>query len=645
MKNFSKLILSILLMLIIAQNGSCKKDSPEPKVVAGFTYKWNTTDYKIVSFTSTSENYKSLSWNFGDNSAISAEINPVHIFPDAGVYTVTLTATSPGGVTDSYNQNITVNSPDPEVIASFTYVVDDADYLKVLFTSTAQNYATLAWNFGDNSAISTEINPVHIFPAIGAYTVVLTATSTEGDTDIYSKEIVVADPNGEIGKAMVWLTKGNKTKLFSKEADLSIMPTNTTTYPLISVDTATKFQEIEGFGAALTGSSAYLLNQKLDATARTAALNDLFSPEEGIGISYLRLTMGASDFSLSDFTYDDMPAGQTDYSLENFSLGNDQVDVIPVLKEIVQISPAINLMGSPWSPPAWMKTNGNLKGGKLKPVCYDVYADYFVKYIRQLQNEGITISAVTPQNEPLFYTAGYPCMEMQPADQLSFIKSSLGPKFAAAGLSTKIIIYDHNWDNTNYAISILNDPGARAFIAGSAFHAYAGEVSAMTTVHNAHPDKGLYFTEISGGAWANDFAGNLMWNMKNIFIGTTENWSKTALLWNLALDQNHGPTNNGCADCRGVITINNSSGNITKNEEYYSIAHFSKYVRPGAVRISTVVPQSLSNTGVVAFQNLDGTKAMVISNYSNETKTFSIKQGIRNFSYSLSGQSVVTLVW
>jgi len=644
MKNFSKLILSLLLLLIIAQNGSCKKDSPEPKVVAGFTFTWNTTDYRIVSFTSTAENYKSLSWNFGDNTT-SAEINPVHIFPAAGVFTVTLTATSPGGATDVYSADVTIKTPDPAVLASFTYVVDGSDFLKVSFTSTSLNYETLAWNFGDNSPVSAEINPVHIFPAIGVYTVVLTATSAEGDTDIYSKEIVVADPNGEIGKAMVWLTKGNKTKLFSKEADLSIMPTNTTTYPFISVDTSTTYQTIEGFGAALTGSSAYLLNQKLDATARAAALNDLFDPENGIGISYLRLTIGASDFSLSDYTYDDMPAGQTDYSLEHFSLLKDQDNVIPVLKEIVQISPAINLMGSPWSPPAWMKTNGNLKGGKLKPVCYDVYADYFVKYIQQMQNEGITIASVTPQNEPLYFTAGYPCMEMQPADQLNFIKSSLGSKFASAGLATKIIIYDHNWDNTNYAISILNDPGARAFIEGSAFHAYAGDVSAMSTVHNAHPDKGLYFTEISGGAWANDFAGNLMWNMKNIFIGTTENWSKTALLWNLALDQNHGPTNNGCADCRGVVTINNSTGNITKNEEYYSIAHFSKSVRPGAVRISTGVPQSLSNIGVVAFQNLDGTKAMVVSNYSNDVKTFSIKQGIRNFSYSLSGQSVVTLVW
>jgi glucosylceramidase len=645
MKNFSKLILSVFLLLIVAQNGSCKKDSPEPKVVAGFTFLWNTTDYKIVSFTSTSENYKSLSWNFGDNSAISTETNPVHIFPAAGVYTVTLTATSPGGVTDSFSEDVTVNSPDPEVIASFTYVVDGADYLKVSFTSTAQNFETLVWNFGDNSSVSTEINPVHIFPVIGVYTVVLTATSTEGDTDVYSKEIVVADPDGEIGKAMVWLTKGNKTKLFSKEADLSIMPTNTTTYPVISVDTATKFQEIEGFGAALTGSSAYLFNQKLDATARAAALNDLFDPSEGIGISYLRLSIGASDFSLSEYSYDDMPAGQTDYLLEHFSLQNDQADVIPVLKEILQISPEISILGSPWSPPAWMKTNGNMRGGKLKTVCYEVYADYFVKYIQAMQTEGINIAAITIQNEPLFYTADYPCMEMQPAEQMNFIKNNLGPKFQNAGISTKIIIYDHNWDNTNYAISILNDQTARSFIAGSAFHAYAGDVSAMTTVHNAHPDKDLYFTEISGGTWATDFAGNLMWNMQNIFIGTTLNWSKSALLWNLALDQNGAPHSGNSSTCRGVFTINNASSQITKNEEYYSIAHFSKYVRPGAIRVSTVVPQSLPNTGVVAFQNPDGTKAMVISNYSNETKTFSVKQGIRNFSYSLSGQSVVTLVW
>jgi len=636
---------AILILLIIAQSGACKKDSPEPKVVSGFTYALNTTDYRIVTFTCIAENYKKLSWNFGDNSAVSSEINPVHIYSGSGVFTVSLTAISPGGATDVHSEDVTVTNPDPEVTSGFTYKVDSANVRKVTFTSTSQHYQSLSWNFGDNSVGSSETNPIHIYSAIGVYTVTLTATSPGGATDVHSEEVIAGDPNAEIGKAMVWLTRGNKTKLFNRETDLSVKLTSTTNNPVIEVDTITKFQTMEGFGAALTGSSAYLLHQKLDATVRAAELKDLFDPETGIGISYLRLTIGASDFSLSDYSYDDMPAGQTDFSLEHFSLENDQADVIPVLKEIVQVSPSINLLGSPWSPPAWMKTNGSMKGGKLKTTCYDVYASYFVKYIQEMQNEGITIAAITIQNEPLYFTAGYPCMEMQSADQLNFIKNYLGPKFEASGITSKIIIYDHNWDNTNYAISILNDPTARNYISGSAFHAYAGDVSAMTTVHDAHPDKDLYFTEISGGAWATDFSGNLMWNMQNIFIGTALNWSKTALLWNLALDQNNGPQNNGCSDCRGVITINNTFGQISNNVEYYSIAHFSKYVRPGAVRISTNVPQTLSNIGVVAFQNMDGSKVMVVCNYSNDNKVFNVKQDFRNFNYTLTGQSVVTIVW
>lgn len=447
------------------------------------------------------------------------------------------------------------------------------------------------------------------------------------------------------GKVVVYLTSGDKIHLFEKGNDLTTGGSSSAQFPSVSLDTSFRFQEIEGYGAALTGSSAYLLNHKMDAGSRQAILKDLFDPSEGIGISYLRLTMGASDFSLSDFTYNDLPSGATDYNLESFSLGQDLDDVVPVLKEILTISPEIKLMGTPWSPPAWMKTNSNLKGGKLKSSAYAVYADYFVRYIQEMKQQGISIDAVTPQNEPLYYTANYPCMEMQAAEQLQFIKTALGPAFEAAGLNTKIIVYDHNWDNTSYALTILNSQETRRYVAGSAFHAYAGDVSAMTTVHNAHPDKGLYFTEISGGAWATDFAGNLMWNMQNIFIGTARNWSKTALLWNLALDENYGPQNNGCNNCRGVITVNSLNGQVVKNEEYYSIAHFSKFVRPGAVRIATTIPQSLPNTFAVGFQNADGSKVLIVANDNSMAKSFSVTQGSVNFSYELPAKSVVTFVW
>ncbi|KAF0199483.1 MAG: glucosylceramidase [Bacteroidetes bacterium] len=449
----------------------------------------------------------------------------------------------------------------------------------------------------------------------------------------------------EPGKAQVYLTKGDKSQLFSKQESLVIESNVNNSNPVITLDTTFRFQEIEGYGAALTGSSAYLLNNKLSPSVRQEVLKELFDPGTGIGVSYLRLTIGASDFSVSDFTYNDLPAGQTDYDLQQFSLAQDMEDVIPVMREIIQISPGIRLMGTPWSPPAWMKTNGNLKGGKLRLDCYGVYADYFVKYIQAMKDEGITIDAITPQNEPLYFTAGYPCMEMQPSEQLAFIKNALGPRFEAAGISSKIILYDHNWDNPQYPITILNDAEAAKYVAGSAFHAYAGNVGAMSTVHNAHPDKGLYFTEISGGAWATDFSGNLMWNMENIFIGTARNWSKNALLWNLALDQNYGPQNNGCSNCRGVITINSITGLITRNEEYYSIAHFSKFVRPGAVRIATTIPQSLQNTGAVGFQNTDGSKVLVLCNYNDTEKSLNVRQDKNNISYTIPAKSVATIVW
>jgi len=446
-------------------------------------------------------------------------------------------------------------------------------------------------------------------------------------------------------KAEVWLTRGDRTKLLSKGSDLPIFNTKTSDWPIINVDTTFLHQTIDGYGAALTGSSAYLMNRHLSPQARQALINDLFDPEEGIGISFVRLTMGASDFSLSDFSYNDLPPGRTDFALENFSLSQDLYDVVPVMQEILAVSPDLKIMGSPWSPPAWMKTGGSMIGGRLRHDCYDVYARYFVRYVQEMRARGITIHSVTPQNEPLFFTATYPCMEMQASEQLVFVRDYLGPHFAAAGLKTKIIIYDHNWDITDYAISILNDPVARNFIAGTAFHGYGGHVSAMSVVHDAHPDKELHFTEISGGGWATDFASNLMWYMQNIFIGTARNWSRSAMMWNLALNENHGPQNNGCRNCRGVVTIHENTGQITLNEEYYAIGHFSKFVRPGARRVGLLMPQGLTNIDAVAFINNNGGKVIIAANYSDDFKTFSVRQGERMFNYSLPGKSVATITW
>lgn len=448
----------------------------------------------------------------------------------------------------------------------------------------------------------------------------------------------------EVGKAAYWVTTGDQTRLLHRENDLSVISEKETTLPLISIDPEERYQRIEGFGAALTGSSAYLINQKLNASQRQALLQDLFNPESGIGITALRLTIGASDFSLEDYTYNDLPAGETDYELQKFSLDYERTDLLPLLSQIGDIAPDVTIIASPWTAPAWMKSNGSLHGGSLKAEAYDVYANYFVRYITGMNEEGIVIDAVTIQNEPL-HTAGYPSMRMTAEEQNTFIKSHLGPAFSEASLDTKIILYDHNWDNTQYAISILNDPETKALVEGTAFHAYAGNVSAMSVVRNAHPDKGLYFTEISGGGWATDFSSNLQWNMANIFIGTTKNWSRTALLWNLSLDENSGPTNNGCMDCRGVVTINSNTGAITRNVEYYSIGHFSKFVRNGAHRIGSTMTPAVSGIDHVAFINPDQSRVVVLSNAGSSQQNVVVSDGDRQFTFLLPAASVVTVVW
>lgn len=445
-------------------------------------------------------------------------------------------------------------------------------------------------------------------------------------------------------KAAVWVTNGSQAKLLQKENSVSIVKSNTATSSnLIHIDFGQKFQEMEGFGAALTGSSAYLINKKLDATQRATLLKDLFDPENGIGISYLRVTMGASDFSLEDFTYNDLPAGQTDPELSKFSIAKDQDDLLPVLKFVVGAQPDIHIMATPWSAPAWMKTNGKLAGGSLKPEWYGAFANYFIKYLDAYKKEGITIDAVSVQNEPL-HEAAYPSMGMDAAAQNVFVKKHLGPVFKTHEVKAKILLYDHNWDRPDYPITILSDPETYPFVTGSAFHAYGGNVSAMSEVHDKFPDKGLYFTEISGGRWATNFSDNLKWNMSNIFIGTANNWSKNALLWNLALDENDGPKNKGCDNCRGVVTIA-ANGAITKNVEYYTIGHMSKFVRPGAFLVQSDKFSAASKLESSAFVNVDGSKVLVVLNQGGDSQKFTVVDNANQFSYSIEPNSVATLVW
>jgi glucosylceramidase len=436
----------------------------------------------------------------------------------------------------------------------------------------------------------------------------------------------------------VWLTKSDQTVLLQKQPTNSFGTTGNN-YPYIDVDTTTIMQTIDGFGYTLTGGSAYLIN-KMVAVERSALLNELFGNKNNqIGISYLRLSIGASDLNASVFSYDDMPAGQTDVTLSNFNFSQDTVDLIPVLKQILLINPAIKILGSPWSPPVWMKDNGISIGGSLLPQYYNVYARYFVKYIQQMQAKGIAIDAITIQNEPQ-HGGNNPSMLMSAAQQADFIKNNLGPAFQNTNIKTKIIVWDHNCDNPTYPITILNDPSARQFINGSAFHLYNGNVSALSTVHFAYPDKQLYFTEQWTGA-KTSFEEDLKWHIKNVIIGTMRNWSKNALEWNLASDPSYNPhTPGGCTECKGAITISGSS--IMRNVGYYIIAHASKFVPAGSVRIASNIVVNLPN---VAFKTPDGKKVLIVLNEGTTIASFNIRFNGKWINTSLISGAVATYIW
>ncbi|MFA7421132.1 MAG: glycoside hydrolase family 30 beta sandwich domain-containing protein [Melioribacteraceae bacterium] len=434
-----------------------------------------------------------------------------------------------------------------------------------------------------------------------------------------------------------WLSNADKSAMFKKQT----FPQNVTTdaaTQTIEINDADKYQSIDGFGCALTGGSAILLN-KMSAGNRAALLKELFATDgTNIGMSYLRISIGASDLSDRVFSYNDLAAGQTDTSMTNFSIEPERKDLIPVLKEILAINPNIKIMGSPWSAPTWMKTNNSSIGGNLKTQYYSAYAKYFVKYIQQMKAEGIRIDAITIQNEPL-YGGNNPSMLMSAAEQTTFIKKNLGPAFASNGIDTKIIIYDHNADRTDYPIAVLNDPEARKYVDGSAFHLYGGAITDLSKVHAAHPDKALYFTEQWIGAPGN-FAGDLAWHIRTLFIGGTLNWCKNIIEWNLASDPNLGPhTTGGCTQCLGAVTL--SGNTITRNPAYYIIAHASKFVRPGSVRIGSTLLSALPN---VAFKTPEGRIVLLVLNDSSSLQTFKIKIGSTTYSSLLQAGSVGTYV-
>ncbi|WP_028612328.1 glycoside hydrolase family 30 protein [Paenibacillus harenae] len=442
----------------------------------------------------------------------------------------------------------------------------------------------------------------------------------------------------------VWLTTPDKSRLLERQADLSFGPGGSDNETAVDIDEAQAYQTMDGFGASMTDASAWLIANRLAPERRDELMAKLFDRTEGIGISYLRVPMGASDFSLSHYSYDDLPAGESDPELKRFSIKHDEAYIIPTLLQARKMNPDLKLMGSPWSAPGWMKTSDSLIGGSLKNEYSGTYANYFVKFIQTYEAAGLPVDAVTPQNEPHHVPADYPGMRMEAVQQAEWIKHDLGPALSNAGLDTKIVIWDHNWDEAYYPMTVLNDPEASRYIAGTAFHGYAGEVSSQSKVKEAYPDKDIYFTESSGGAWAPNFGDNLKWDMQNLIIGATRHFARTVLKWNLALDEKGGPRTGGCQDCRGVVTIDSATGAYTLNEEYYAFGHASKFVAPGARRIEStgLEPGSIEN---VAFQNPDGSIVLVAFNSADAEKTFVVRWKGESFRATLPAGAAATYVW
>ncbi|MFJ7087603.1 RICIN domain-containing protein [Streptomyces griseus] len=434
--------------------------------------------------------------------------------------------------------------------------------------------------------------------------------------------------------AQVWVTTPDGSKKLTPEGNVPFDGTPQSVD--IRVDAADKGQKFTGAGASVTGASAHLL-QSLPQAQRTSVLRSLFSTEgDGIGLNYLRQPLGSTDFDANSdpYTYEDTRGA--------FSIDRDRNQILPVLKQATAVNPAIRFMGSPWSPPAWMKTNNSLNSGSLRTEHYQAYADYLVKAIRAYGQEGITLTDLTAQNEPEFATS-YPSMSMTSAQQADFLRV-LDQTLTAANLPTNILAYDHNWDHPNYPLDVFARTGGIQRIIGAAFHCYGGAPAAQKQIADA--GKRVFFTECSGTDSENPattFGDTLTWHAENLVVQNMRNGGETVINWNLALDRNGGPHQGHCTNrCNGIVEID--GGQVTRNAEFYVLGHVAKFVRAGAVRIGST-SQGAGGVQNVAFQNGDGSRAAVVVNTSSGSQRFSLTDNGRSLAYTLPAGAVATFTW
>jgi len=407
----------------------------------------------------------------------------------------------------------------------------------------------------------------------------------------------------------------------------------------INIDTAKTYQTMDGFGASFTDSSAYLINQVLDKDVKEDLMPKLFCHEKGIGISMIRNPMGASDYARKIYSYNTIPEGETDFQLTKFSIAHDLTDILPLTKQAIEINPNVKVAASPWSAPGWMKTVGSMKTGELRQDCYDAYAMYFVRFIQEYEKRGIPIYYITPQNEPLYMPDHYPSMFMPAHTQADFIANHLKPAFVKHGITTKILCYDHNWDRPDYPLHVLDVAGP--CVDGVAWHWYGGRPVAQHQVLMAYPNKEVHFSEGSGGEWIPEFEPAFS-NLMRTTIEILRNHAQSLVLWNMALDENNGPfvPGFGTSTCRGIVKVNQQTKELTYTLDYYGLAHFSKYVRPGAVRVDSNCAHAVRT---VAFKNTDGSVVTVLFNDEEEARNVSLSHEGEVTDFCMPTKSALTM--
>jgi glucosylceramidase len=440
-----------------------------------------------------------------------------------------------------------------------------------------------------------------------------------------------------------WLTTADQAQKLAEQPPIPTGP-GAATATTIHVDPGQRFQSMVGFGAAITDASAALI-QAMPPDRREALLAERYGRRGGgLGLSFTRLTVGASDFSPVHYSLDDPPGNQPDPQLKYYSIAPARRAMLPTARRALAINPDLKVMISPWSAPAWMKTSRSLITGQLQPQYYPAFANYLARTVEEFGREGVPVSMLTIQNEPDFEPDSYPGMRVNSPDRAVIIGRHIGPLFQSRALKTQILDYDHNWDNPEMPLAVLADPVARRFVAGVAWHCYEGEVSAQSKVRDAFPDKDVWFTECSGGEWAPKFNETLAWMTKNLIIGATRHWARGSLIWNLALDPKHGPHLGGCGDCRGVVTIDPASRSlVSRNVEYYVLGHASRFVRPGARRIAS--DSGVAGIDTAAFLNRDGTVAVIVLNGAKEQRDLTLAEGAQAYRLSLPAGAVATVVW